>query len=358
MPRFDLLQSDSGRQRVDYIARPSGDGADTSLLVLFHGIGDSARNFADFGARLNLPQTCIVAVQAPLPLPLGLPGGAWYPAISEDGDMGWLDADSGGGGGSAAGLERTREVTLQWIRDRVVGHCGWPCRSLFFLGVGQGAVVAVDLAMALGGAEEAVGGVVALGPAFFPDSPDALPPRPKWAKARGGGGAGVAGLGGLVGMAENKSGSGEGGGGEGGGGGGLGGEADGRRRTPFLVAHFCGSDGQAAGGGGGGGGGGEEARTRGVADGVRALLYGGQKGGQKGRGRGGNGGDGDGGGRGDGSTKMGDADVSFHVFSGRGDGAVVTCEADARTLHTFFGRHLALRNLALERDPDIIEVRT
>ena len=64
------------------------------------------------------------------------------------------------------------------------------------------------------------------------------------------------------------------------------------------------------------------------------------------------------GGRGDGSTKMGDADVSFHVFSGRGDGAVVTCEADARTLHTFFGRHLALRNLALERDPDIIEVRT
>ena len=100
MPRFDLLQSDSGRQRVDYIARPSGDGADTSLLVLFHGIGDSARNFADFGARLNLPQTCIVAVQAPLPLPLGLPGGAWYPAISEEGDMGWLDADSGGRGGS------------------------------------------------------------------------------------------------------------------------------------------------------------------------------------------------------------------------------------------------------------------
>ena len=50
------------------------------------------------------------------------------------------------------------------------------------------------------------------------------------------------------------------------------------------------------------------------------------------------------------------AAVDFHVFAGDGGRAVIQNAADARRLHSFFGKALALRNLALERDPDIVEV--
>lgn len=48
---------------------PSPDGIDTSLLLLLHGLGDSAAPFANLARSLSLPQTATLALNAPLRVP-------------------------------------------------------------------------------------------------------------------------------------------------------------------------------------------------------------------------------------------------------------------------------------------------
>ncbi|GAA5892340.1 hypothetical protein JCM6882_003642 [Rhodosporidiobolus microsporus] len=55
---------------------PSRDGTDSNLLVLFHGLGDTAQPFFQLGQSLNLPQTAVLAIQAPERVPL-LEEDAW-----------------------------------------------------------------------------------------------------------------------------------------------------------------------------------------------------------------------------------------------------------------------------------------
>jgi hypothetical protein len=43
--------------------------AHRTVLVLLHGLGDEASNFVEFGRKMELPGTRVVAVCAPLPLP-------------------------------------------------------------------------------------------------------------------------------------------------------------------------------------------------------------------------------------------------------------------------------------------------
>jgi len=58
---------------------------DANLLVLFHGVGDRANNFASFGKQLKLPQTAVLALEAPRSvLDLGF---EWFP---------WFDAQGNG----------------------------------------------------------------------------------------------------------------------------------------------------------------------------------------------------------------------------------------------------------------------
>ncbi|GAA5853730.1 hypothetical protein JCM8547_007426 [Rhodosporidiobolus lusitaniae] len=49
---------------------PSRDGVDSNLLILLHGLGDTHQPFFQLGQSLNLPQTAVLALQAPERVPL------------------------------------------------------------------------------------------------------------------------------------------------------------------------------------------------------------------------------------------------------------------------------------------------
>lgn len=52
--------------------KPAPCGIDSNLLLLLHGLGDTADPFFSLGQRLQqtLPQTAVLSVQAPLRVPL------------------------------------------------------------------------------------------------------------------------------------------------------------------------------------------------------------------------------------------------------------------------------------------------
>lgn len=47
--------------------------------------GDNAANFLKFGKHLRLPQTALLSLQAPLPLPFDM-GSSWYPMFEDNGE--------------------------------------------------------------------------------------------------------------------------------------------------------------------------------------------------------------------------------------------------------------------------------
>lgn len=70
---------------LELVYEPAPDGADSNLLVLLHGLGDTARPFAELGRQLQrtLPQLAVVSVQAPKRVPL----------LDEDAYMWWDSFD-------------------------------------------------------------------------------------------------------------------------------------------------------------------------------------------------------------------------------------------------------------------------
>lgn len=73
----------STKSRLDFQYTPSPDGIDTNLLILLHGLGDTLRPFASLGQKLELPQTAIMAIQAPEPIPF-MEGKCfqWFPSFN------------------------------------------------------------------------------------------------------------------------------------------------------------------------------------------------------------------------------------------------------------------------------------
>lgn len=61
----------------------SEDGVDENLLVLLHGLGDSAAGFARFGAGMELPQTSVLSLSGPQTVPV-VGGHAWFTAIDRE----------------------------------------------------------------------------------------------------------------------------------------------------------------------------------------------------------------------------------------------------------------------------------
>lgn len=61
-----------GAPALHFRYQSSPSGVDSNLLLLLHGLGDTAASFAALGASLqrSLPQTAVMAVQAPLRVPL------------------------------------------------------------------------------------------------------------------------------------------------------------------------------------------------------------------------------------------------------------------------------------------------
>ena len=116
-----------------------------NILLLLHGIGDSAAGFTPFCRAINLPETTVVTIQAPAPLPFDLGGFHWGDDVSFDSRTGALDMDAG----------FTRSTVLlanEIIRQILVQKCGYQLREIMILGFGQGGMAGLAAARELGSA--------------------------------------------------------------------------------------------------------------------------------------------------------------------------------------------------------------
>ncbi|KAI1810952.1 alpha/beta-hydrolase [Poronia punctata] len=129
----------------------------TSILILFHGLGDSETSFATFAKNLNLPGVLAISVRGISPLPpslLGLPDSDgsptkhfhWGDDLTLSNDTGELDPDPG--------FSKAEDLVLgKLIRDTLVGVCGWDPADILLFGFGQGGSLALGLSSRLRTAE-------------------------------------------------------------------------------------------------------------------------------------------------------------------------------------------------------------
>ncbi|KAJ5832043.1 hypothetical protein N7474_000354 [Penicillium riverlandense] len=162
MPTKSPLQSDFPSALTLTITNPPSPAQTPApnILLLLHGLGDTAAGFTSFARALHLPETTIVTVQAPAPLPFDLGGFHWGDDVSFDSSTGALDMD--------AGFARATALLVDdVVRDTLMGKCGYRAREIMVLGLGQGGMVGLALARALGKtAREEMGGVVSIGAPF------------------------------------------------------------------------------------------------------------------------------------------------------------------------------------------------
>ncbi|EAW17859.1 alpha/beta hydrolase [Aspergillus fischeri NRRL 181] len=117
--------------------------APPNILLLLHGLGDTAAAFTSFARALNLPETTIVTIQAPTPLPFDLGGFHWGDDVSFDSATGTLDMD--------AGFKRATSLLVdEVIRGVLVRKCGYRPREILILGFGQGGMAALVAAREMG----------------------------------------------------------------------------------------------------------------------------------------------------------------------------------------------------------------
>jgi predicted esterase len=118
----------------------------SNILILLHGLGDTAAAFTSFGRALNLPETICVTVQAPSPLPAGFveqEGYHWGNDVIFEDDG--LAMDAGGFDRSAA-----RYLARDVVTETLVQKCGYRLRDIMLLGLGQGGMAALVAARELG----------------------------------------------------------------------------------------------------------------------------------------------------------------------------------------------------------------
>ncbi len=122
-------------------------GKGDNLLVLLHGLGDTPQRYLDFGIRLQLPSTSVVALRAPALLGAGGPlegqvdGFQWYPAFEDDGE---LIKASRTEMRRLEGLRRSADIVSEVLQN-LWDKEGWSRQTTFLLGFSQGGVVAVEV---------------------------------------------------------------------------------------------------------------------------------------------------------------------------------------------------------------------
>jgi predicted esterase len=129
--------------------RHSPDGADENLLILLHGLGDTDAGFGCFGHALALPQTAVLALRAPLEVPL-LGGGMWFDCF----DAGTMEHITGHEPSStAAGPQSRRQATMAKTVDaicaalhRLHASHGVTADRIHLMGMGDGGAVALHVA--------------------------------------------------------------------------------------------------------------------------------------------------------------------------------------------------------------------
>lgn len=146
--------------------------AQPNILILLHGLGDSAIAFTSFARALNLPETTILTIQAPHPLPFDLPGAHW-------GDDLTFDTSGGPGSGAGSGMDMdggfvraTRVLLDEVIVEVLLRKCGYTLSEILVFGFGQGGMVGLCLARQLslssgtGDSPGDLSGVVSIGAPF------------------------------------------------------------------------------------------------------------------------------------------------------------------------------------------------
>jgi len=138
MENVEGLESFPG---VEFVYKQSKDGVDTHLLVLLHGMGDAAGNFVNFGEKLNLQHTALLAIQGIIPVPWFHEGMGWFSALDPlSGEFfppGWPERMST--------LLKTRKLLQEFLEKRVLTK--WNAEQVFLLGFSQGGTMALDLAL-------------------------------------------------------------------------------------------------------------------------------------------------------------------------------------------------------------------
>jgi len=126
------------KELQQFLYGSSPDGIDGNLLVLFHGLGDTPKPYAQFAQQMKLPQTAWLSLQAPNPL-LDL-GYMWIPSFNADGSL-MSSSDKG-----LEGLSNLRKL-LKLFFYTLKSKYNWNYSNIFLLGFSQGAVVALDTAL-------------------------------------------------------------------------------------------------------------------------------------------------------------------------------------------------------------------
>ncbi|KAL3458533.1 Alpha/Beta hydrolase protein [Aspergillus heterothallicus] len=147
-------------------APQSNDRAPPNILLLLHGLGDTHAPFTNLAKSLSLPETTVLTLQAPNPLPLDIPGFHWGDDINFDSRTGALDMD--------AGFNTMKRFLVEDIIKKVLlEKCGYQLREIMVLGFGQGGMSGLVAAQELmpettttpGGTGE-LGGVISIGAAY------------------------------------------------------------------------------------------------------------------------------------------------------------------------------------------------
>jgi predicted esterase len=117
----------------------SRDGKDQNVLILLHGLGDTAANFIQFGRKLELPQTALAAIEAPFPIPF-FEGTSWWPRP--------FDMDTGAmRPPNTNDIQSIRNQLFQYITREYIDTRGFEADRIFLLGFSQGGSIALDLAI-------------------------------------------------------------------------------------------------------------------------------------------------------------------------------------------------------------------
>ncbi|KAF2166357.1 hypothetical protein M409DRAFT_23548 [Zasmidium cellare ATCC 36951] len=148
------------------IVPPPKNDPPTNILLLLHGLGDTAAPFTVLGGQLNLPETCCFSLQGPATL-LDLEGFHWGDDIIFDSTNGGLDSD--------AGFNKTNEILKSVVQDVLVGKCGYREREVLILGFGQGGMAALNYAATHTPSE--LSGIISIGSGLPSSAPASLTPK-------------------------------------------------------------------------------------------------------------------------------------------------------------------------------------
>ncbi|KAK2756520.1 hypothetical protein FQN54_005413 [Arachnomyces sp. PD_36] len=123
----------------------SNGRAPPNILILLHGIGDGYQSFTNLAKALELPETTIIVLQAPTPLPFDIGGFHWGDDLvfETDGSVdmyAMLDADPG--------FEKAKKLLVEdVIRDVLIAKCGYHANNVLLMGYMQGGMVALSAAL-------------------------------------------------------------------------------------------------------------------------------------------------------------------------------------------------------------------